>query len=285
MKRLSDYLDLMKPRITGMVMVTAAIGYFLAEPATFDLRFFLALLVGTGLVSASGAAFNHVLERETDGLMHRTADRPLPSGRVTAMHASIFAGMLGVGGFAILLLSLAPVVALLGATALVGYVLVYTPLKQRTPAATLVGAVPGAIPPMMGAAAVSGRIDAAAWVLFGLLFFWQLPHFLAIAWLCRADYAAAGMPMLPVIRPDGRTTAQHALFYALALVPVSLMPTWLGMAGMTYFLGALLLGLALIGFCVLFSFSHSTPAARNLLLASVVYLPAVLLVMLLDRVV
>ena len=285
MTLVSDYLDLTKPRITSMVLVTAAIGYFLAGPESVDLGFLLIVLLGTGLVSASGATLNHVWERDTDRMMQRTADRPIPSGRVAARHALAFGAALGIAGVATLLAVAPPVVALLGVAAFVGYVLIYTPLKRRSPIATLVGAVPGAIPPMMGAAAVSGRIDSAAWVLFGLLFFWQLPHFLAIAWLCRADYAAAGMPMLPVVRPDGKTTARHALFYALALVPVSLMPTWLGMAGTTYFLGALVLGMALIVFCVLFSFSHSTPAARNLLLASVVYLPAVLAVMLLDRIV
>jgi len=282
---LSDYLDLMKPRITSMVLVTAAIGYFLAGPESVDLAYLAAVLIGTGLVSASGATLNHVWERDTDRMMQRTVDRPIPSGRVQAKSALLFGIVLGIVGVATLLAVAPPVVAALGVAAFVGYVLIYTPLKRRSPMATLVGAVPGAIPPMMGVAAVSGQIDSAAWVLFGLLFFWQLPHFLAIAWLCRADYAAAGMPMLPVVRPDGKTTARHALFYALALVPVSLMPTWLGMAGTTYFLGALILGIALIVFCVLFSFSHSNPAARNLLLASVVYLPAVLAVMLLDRIV
>jgi protoheme IX farnesyltransferase len=176
-------------------------------------------------------------------------------------------------------------VALLGTVALAGYVFVYTPLKRVTSLATVVGAIPGAIPPLMGWAAVTDRLDAGAWVLFGILFLWQLPHFLAIAWMCREDYARAGLPMLPVVEPDGRSTARQMVLYGAALLPVSLLPTVLGLTGPTYFLGTLTLGCFFLGVCVVFALRFSTQAARRVLLVSVFYLPAVLLVMVLDRVV
>jgi protoheme IX farnesyltransferase len=199
--------------------------------------------------------------------------------------ALLFGVALGVAGLAELALAVNLLTSLLGAVALAGYVFVYTPLKRVSSLATLVGAVPGAIPPMMGWSAVTGRVDAAAWVLFGLLFFWQMPHFLAIAWLCRADYASAGFPMLTVLDPGGGRTARQMVLYAAALVPVSLAPAALGLMGGLYFAGALALGLAYLGFGVAFAVRRSTSEARRLMLASILYFPAVLLVMLLDRVV
>ncbi|MFL6291356.1 MAG: heme o synthase, partial [Thermoanaerobaculia bacterium] len=239
----------------------------------------------TGLVSAGASALNQVVERETDALMRRTAQRPLPAGRMDPDVALLFGVALGVVGLAELALGVNLLTALLGAVALAGYVFVYTPLKRVSSLATIIGAVPGAIPPMMGWSAVRNEIDLAAWVLFGILFFWQMPHFLAIAWLCRDDYREAGFPMLTVSDTEGVRTSRQVLLYGAVLVPVSLMPSLLGLMGSVYFVGALALGLAYFGFGLGFARSRNTPGARWLMLASILYFPAVLLVMLLDRVV
>jgi protoheme IX farnesyltransferase len=199
--------------------------------------------------------------------------------------ALLFGVALGVAGLAELALGVNLLTALLGAVALAGYVFVYTPLKRVSSLATVIGAIPGAIPPMMGWSAVRNEIDLAAWVLFGILFFWQMPHFLAIAWLCRDDYREAGFPMLTVSDPEGLRTARQVLLYGAVLVPVSLMPALLGLMGTVYFVGALALGLTYLGFGLGFARSRNTPGARWLMLASILYFPAVLLVMLLDRVV
>jgi protoheme IX farnesyltransferase len=282
--RMADMVELTKPRITMMVVVTAGIGLLLASGGRVPMALVLHALFGTGLVAAGSAALNHVLERDIDARMTRTANRPLPAGR---MHPD-FALTLGVGlsvtGLAELTLGVNLLTAILGAAALAGYVFVYTPLKKITPLATVVGAVPGAIPPMMGWTAVTESLDPGAWVLFAILFLWQLPHFLAIAWMCREDYARAGFPMLPVIQPDGRSTARQMVLYGAALLPVSLLPSALGLTGATYFLGAIGLGLFFLAMCVAFAVSLSALAARRVLLASVLYLPAVLAVMVLDRV-
>ena len=188
-------------------------------------------LLGTGLISAGASVLNHVLERDTDTLMQRTANRPLPTGRMNPDMALSFGVLLGILGLVDLAVAVNLLTALLGAVALAGYVFVYTPLKRISSLATVIGAVPGAIPPMMGWCAVRNEVDAAAWVLFGILFFWQLPHFLAIAWLCREDYARGGFPMLPVLDPEGFRTGRQAILYGAALVPVSLLPSLLGLNG------------------------------------------------------
>lgn len=283
--RLADWSELAKPRITFMVLVTAAFGAFLAGQSFPGLPLMGALLIGTGLVAAGASALNQVWEHRTDLLMERTADRPLPAGRMSREAALRFAVVLSLGGLAILLVGTNALTALVGLVSLLSYVFVYTPLKRRTSLSTVVGAVPGALPPVMGWTAVTGQLDLGAAVLFGILFLWQLPHFLAIAWLCREDYAAAGFPMLPVVEPDGRSTGRQATLYAVALVPVSLLPSLLGLGGVAYFVGALILGVAFLGFSVAFSLSYSRTAARRLLLASVFYLPALLAVMVIDALV
>lgn len=283
--RLADLSELTKPGITLMVVLTAGLGYLLAEQGAISIALLLHTLVGTGLVSAGASVLNQVLERETDGLMRRTAQRPLPAGRMGPDAALLFGVTLGVAGLAQLALAVNLLTALLGAVALAGYVFVYTPLKRVSSLATVIGAVPGAIPPMMGWSAVRNEIDLAAWVLFGILFFWQMPHFLAIAWLCRDDYRDAGFPMLTVDDTGGHRTARQVILYGAVLVPVSLMPSLLGLMGTVYFVGALALGLTYLGFGLGFARSRTTPGARWLMLASIFYFPAVLLVMLLDRVV
>ncbi len=280
---MGDLVQLVKPRINLMVMLTSGIGLLLASGQTPPLGLAVAVLVGTGLVAGGGSALNHHWERDTDRLMERTAGRPLPAGRMHPDVALGFGLALSAAGLLLLALTANLLTALLGLIALVGYVLVYTPLKRVTSLATVVGAVPGAIPPMMGWVAASGRLDAGAWALFAILFFWQLPHFLAIAWICRDDYARAGMPVFTVGDAGGARTGRQMVLWAAALVPVSLLPALLGLAGLTYLFGALLLGLALLAVSLGFLRRHSGAAARRLLLASVVYLPAVLVILVVDR--
>ena len=283
--RIADLAEMTKPGITLMVVLTAGLGFLLAGGETFSFTLLVYTLLGTGLVSGGASVLNHVLERETDALMRRTANRPLPTGRMDPDAALLFGVAVAVAGLLVLYLAANPLTALLGAAALAGYVFVYTPLKRVSSLATIIGAIPGAIPPMMGWSAVRNELDLAAWGLFGLLFFWQMPHFLAIAWLCREDYARGGFPLLTVNDPDGTRTARQAVLWGAALVPVSLLPSVLGLLGGFYFAGALVLGLVYLGFGIGFARSRSTSGARWLMLASILYFPAVLLVMLLDRVV
>jgi protoheme IX farnesyltransferase len=282
--RLADLAELTKPGITLMVVLTAGLGFVLALRGAVPLLLAAATLSGTWLVSAGASALNHVLERDFDALMRRTARRPLPAGRLEPEAALLFGILLAVAGLALLSFAVNLLTALLASIALAGYVFVYTPLKRLTSLATVVGAIPGAIPPMMGWCAVRNQLDLPAFVLFGILFFWQMPHFLAIAWLCREDYARGGFPMLPVIDPGGSWSGRQAVLYGAALVPVSLLPSILRLAGPLYFVGALALGLAYLAFCVAFAHHRTSATARRLMFASLLYLPAVVAVMLLDRV-
>ncbi|MDH3745901.1 MAG: heme o synthase [Acidobacteriota bacterium] len=279
----SDYFELTKPRITIMVLVTTVFGFVLGNQSEFSASLLVWTVVGTGLLSAGGSALNHFWERRSDALMERTASRPLPAGRMDWRRALAFGVTLALAGVGVLALTVNLLTAALGLAALVSYVLVYTPLKKVTSLATLIGAVPGALPPVMGWTAAQNSLSAGAWVLFGILFFWQLPHFLAIAWLCRGDYARAGFPMLPVVEPDGRSTARQAVLYGAALLPVSLAPSLIDLAGTSYFIGAALLGALFLGSCVAFWRSTDNRSARRVLLTSVLYLPAVLAVMAFDR--
>ena len=283
--RISDLAEMTKPGITLMVTLTAGLGFLLAGGETFSFLLLVHTLLGTALVSGGASVLNHVMERDADALMRRTANRPLPAGRMDPDAALLFGVLLGIAGLLELALAVNLLTAFLGAVALAGYAFVYTPLKRVTSLATVIGAVPGAIPPMMGWSAVRGELDLAAWVLFGILFFWQMPHFLAIAWLCREDYARGGFPMLTVQDPDGWRTARQMILWGAALIPVSLLPSALGLMGGLYFVGALVLGLVYLAFCFGFARHRSTPGARWLMLVSILYFPLVLLVMLLDRVV
>jgi heme o synthase len=283
--RLADFWEMTKPGITLMVTLTAGLGFLLAEQNRFSFLLLVHTLLGTALISAGASVLNQVLEREPDALMQRTANRPLPAGRMNPDVALSFGVLLAILGLVELTLAVNLLTALLGAMALAGYVFVYTPLKRISSLATVIGAIPGAIPPMMGWSAVRNELDPAAWVLFGILFFWQLPHFLAIAWLCREDYARGGFPMLPVLDPEGVRTGRQAILYGAALVPVSLLPSLLGLMGTVYFVGALAFGLVYLGFAFAFAQTRSNPGARRLMFASLLYFPGLLLVMLLDRVV
>lgn len=277
------FVELAKPNITLMVVLTTAVGFVLASPARVEWLLLLNTIVGTALVASGASAFNMIVEREVDARMRRTARRPLPSGRLAPMPALVFASAISLAGVGYLAFTVNGLTAILGAVTLVGYVAVYTPMKRVSSLATIVGAVPGAIPPMMGVTAALGYADSVAWSLFGILFLWQMPHFLAIAWLYRSDYERGGFPMLSVIDPDGRRTARQMVLYAAALVPVSLLPSALGTVGMIYAAGALAAGVVFLAYCWAFAFGVSLKAARKVLLVSVMYLPVVLGLLVLDR--
>jgi protoheme IX farnesyltransferase len=241
-------------------------------------------VLGTALVAGGASALNQLIERHSDAHMRRTENRPLPAGRLQAVEVLVFGLLLGAGGVAYLALALGkPHAAVLAAVTFVLYVCVYTPLKPVTALNTLVGAVPGALPPVIGWVAVSGEVTAETLNLFLILFLWQVPHFLAIAWIYRDQYARAGLCMLPVLDPAGRLTGLRMTTYCLALIPVSLGPALLGHAGFFYLTGAVLLGLGFLAGCVRFARAHSTHQARRVLRASLLYLPLLLLLLLLDR--
>jgi len=282
--RAADFLALTKPRLNLLVIATAAAGYYLGSGHQFDIVTCTHMVLGTALVAGGSAAYNQIVERRVDALMERTRWRPLAAGRLGTREAFWFATALSLAGLLWLVLAtnwLAAAVALL---TLGTYVVLYTPLKLRTSFATVVGAIPGALPPMIGWAAATNTLSREAWLLFALVFFWQMPHFLAIAWLCREDYGRAGFPMLPVIEPDGRSTAQQVAAYASALVPVSLTPSIVGLAGPAYFVIALLLGLAFLYVSLRFAMRRTRRDARLLFIASITYLPLVLIALVLDRV-
>lgn len=280
---MSDWLVLAKARITALVLVTTAAGFVMGSHGDVGLTRLAVALVGTALASAGAAALNQVVERRHDALMRRTASRPVAAGRITPRLGLAFGLALSVAGVLWLALLVNPLTGALGFLTIALYIGAYTPLKRLTSLNTLVGAVPGAIPPVMGWTAATGSIDAGAWALFGILYLWQLPHFLAIAWMYREDYARAGFPMLPVVDPGGESTARQVAVATVGLIPVSLLPTFLGMAGGIYFFGALVLGVGFVAFALGLAFGRQRSAARRLLLASVTYLPVLLGLLVLDR--
>jgi heme o synthase len=244
----------------------------------------LATLVGTGLVAGGASALNQIIERQPDAQMRRTRRRPLPDRRLTPRDALVFAVFLSVSGLVILAAGANVLSALVALATLITYAAVYTPLKRLTSFSTVIGAIPGALPPVIGWAAARDSLSQGAWVLFGIVFLWQLPHFLAIAWIYREDYAKAGFPMLPVIDPDGRSTARQSVVYAAALLPLSLAPTLLGMTGNIYFAGALVLTVLFVGLSLRFAATRSIPDARRLFFGSIIYLPLLWILMIADRV-
>jgi protoheme IX farnesyltransferase len=283
----ADFMVLAKARIVVMVLVTAAAGYVVAPQRTSSLGAAVVLLahllVGTALVAAGTNAFNQVRERDVDARMRRTELRPLPAGRLSVTAATLFAGGTGLIGIGYLALLVGPLTAALAAATLVSYVLVYTPLKRVSPLATLVGAVPGALPIVGGWAAAAGTLDARAWLLFAILFLWQLPHFLALGWIYRDDYARAALPTMSAGDPDGHRTFRQATRDSAALLVVSLVPTLAGMTGPLYFAGALALSAWLLVTTIGVSRAPSTAGARRLFRATLVYLPLLLLLLIVDR--
>jgi heme o synthase len=271
--RAADFVTLTKPRLNLLVLITTLGGLYLASPDGVATSLLVHTLLGTALVAGGAAALNQVWERETDRLMRRTSVRPLPQGRVGVSEGTWFGVLLtSIGLFELTLGANSTAAAVAFATS-ASYVLAYTPLKTRTSLATLVGAVPGALPPVIGWAAATGDISLPAIVLFGIVFCWQMPHFLAIAWMHRDDYARAGIPLLPVLEPDGRRTGQQALLYAAALWPVSLLPAVVGLAAAPYSIVATILGFVFIGLSALFARERSIASARRLFLFSITYLP------------
>jgi protoheme IX farnesyltransferase len=281
---LSDYVELTKPRITLMVVLTTLVGFVMGSRGGLAVAPLAAAILGTALVASGASALNMVLERRTDALMRRTRSRPLPSGRLRAQEALAFGLLLTSAGLLELSFGCGPLAAAVGFASWASYVFVYTPLKAVTSLSTLVGAVPGALPPVIGWVAARGSLDAGAVVLFAILFLWQVPHFLAIAWLYRDDYAEGGLPMLPVLDPSGRLTFRQAVAHCFALLLVSLTPTAAGMAGSVYLAGAAILGLGFAAVALRAAVLRTTPAARALFLSSVLYLPALYVLLLVDRV-
>ena len=274
------YLQLTKPRLTSLVVVTTLVGFLAAAPGT-DVPLLLHTVFGTLLVAAAAAALNQWAERDADAFMRRTAGRPLPAGRLAPRQALAFGALLLVAGTVWLWLWANPLASVLAVITAASYLLAYTPMKQTTSLATVVGAVPGAIPPMIGWAAATGGLQPGAWVLFLIIFFWQMPHFLAIATLCRQDYAQAGFRVLPVVDPDGTSTGRQAALYAMGLIPVSLLPAVMGLAGRWYFVGALALGVTyLVGALHLLMMPDDVTRARRLFRLSLLYLPALLTMLL-----
>jgi protoheme IX farnesyltransferase len=264
-------------------MLTSAAGFAMASTGAINYRALASALVGIGLLSSGIATLNQYAERDLDGLMRRTATRPLPAGKLLPWEALAFGAALTVLAEIYLLLLVNPLSAWLGLTVIAGYLFGYTPLKTRTSLSTLVGAFPGAVPPLIGWTAARGTMSIEAGVLFAILFLWQFPHFLAIAWMYREDYSRAGILMLPVVEPNGRLTAQQIVVYTVMLIPVSLLPTVLGMSGRVYFYGAIVLGLLFLYSSIRAAFSMSRQQARRLLLASVLYLPLLFILMVLNK--
>ena len=270
----ADWLELTKPRITLLVVFTALVGFVTATSASPWTGLLLAALTGTGLVAAGASVLNQVMERATDALMHRTRNRPIPAGRIRPAEAGLFGALLTLAGLAILGALCGPLAALVAFSTWASYLLLYTPLKRRTHLATIVGAVPGALPPVIGWAAASGSLEPGAFILFAIVFLWQIPHFLAIAWLYRDDYERGGFPMLPVIDREGRLTGRQAVLHSVALLVVSLAPVAAGLGGTLYLAGAIVLGVGLTLAAMRLARARDLAAARFLFLASVLYLPA-----------
>jgi protoheme IX farnesyltransferase len=281
--RAADYVELVKPNIVGLILVTVAAGFYVGSAGTLHLALLVHTLVGSALVAAGSNALNQILERNIDARMRRTKARPLPSGRLRVAESTVFAWMMGVVGVAYLAAFTNWTVAALAAATLASYVFVYTPLKRVTSLNTLVGAVPGALPIVGGWAAAHESLGLRAWVLFAILFFWQLPHFLALAWIYREDYERAGLRMLSVTQ-GASATFRQALLYAAALLPVSLLPTVLDTTGWLYFVGTLVGGVWLIWSTASVALDRTPAKARRLFVATVIYLPVVMGLMVVDKV-
>jgi protoheme IX farnesyltransferase len=282
-QRAADYLALTKPRLNSLVIVTAAIGYYLGARDTSNLKSLVETVTGVALVAGGAAGLNQVYERDTDSMMRRTRMRPLAAHRMTPGDALIFSAALAAAGLVIVAVTSNLLAAVLTLLTLISYNVIYTPMKRRSQLATLVGAVPGALPPMIGWVAARGALTVEAWALFAIVFVWQIPHFMAIAWLYRDDFGRAGFPMLPVVEPDGRGTARQAVLFALLLVPLSLVPYFVGMTGLAYAVGATAGGIGLLWLAVSFALNRIDDRARLLFLGSITYLPVLWAMLIADR--
>jgi heme o synthase len=283
-KRALDYLALTKPRVVLMVLITAFVGFYLASPGELHWLLLGHTLIGVALASGGTLALNQYLERELDARMLRTRERPLPEGRLQPGEALGFGVAITASGLIYLTWLVNPLSGLITAGSVASYLFLYTPLKQKTPFCLMVGAVPGALPPVTGWAAASGGLSLEAWVLFAILFLWQIPHSLSIAVLYREDYARANFQLLPVVEPEGTRTGRQIVVHSLALLAVGLLPTSLQVAGAVYFVTAFVLGMAMLTCGVMVAISYSSAAARRLLFASLIYLPALLVMMAVDKI-
>jgi len=284
LRRVADYIELAKPRVVLMVLITAVVGFYVGSADVPNYLRLLQMLFGTALAAGGTLALNQYLERDTDGLMERTRRRPIPDGRVQPIEAFCLGILITIAGLSYLALAVDILSSLVTAFITLSYLVLYTPMKPRSSLCMLVGAVPGALPPMIGWVAARGNFDVTAWVLFAIMFLWQVPHTLAIARLYREDYAKAGIQFLPVIEPDGNSTGRQIVSHSAALLAVSLLPTLLGAAGAVYFVAAFVLGVGFLVCGIRLVMESTLKRARQLLFASLIYLPALLLIMALDRV-
>ncbi len=282
-EKLAAYIELTKPRIAFLLVLTSAAGFYLGTKGSFDVVLFANSILAILLLALGVATLNQVWEHSTDALMDRTATRPIPTGRVTVTEALIFGLLQCVVAETYLLLAVNPMTAFLGLLVVIGYILVYTPLKRRTSVSTALGAIPGALPPLMGWTAAANEISIGAWALFAMQFLWQFPHFLAIAWMYRDQYAKAGILMLPVVEPSGRITSRQIVLFSLMLVPVSLAPFFFGQDGIVFLIGAAILGLWFFVTSIQAALAKTNEKAKRLLLVSVIYLPLLLLLMVADK--
>ncbi len=280
---LGDYVELIKPRLTTLVITTAAVGFFVGSPADADLLIGILMTLGMIGVVGGGNALNEYWERDVDGLMKRTRDRPLPAGRMAPRQALTFGTVISLAGVALLLFGVNVTAAAVAFAGWVSYVFVYTPLKQRTAASTLLGAFPGAIPPLVGWAAARGTLELGAWSLFAIIFVWQIPHFFAISRHFREDYARGGFPMLGVRDPDGSVTGRLSAAYALLLVPLGALPAILGLAGLVYLFGSLALSVSFFAVTVWSLRALGAGRERWVFLGSLVYLTALMVILVADR--
>jgi len=278
--RIADFTELTKPRITFLVLITTLVGFYMGAGNSLNLLLLFHTILGTGLVAGGASALNQYFERDLDARMVRTRNRPLPDGRLFPNEALIFSSVISAAGVAYLMLFVNVLTGAIGLATLAGYILVYTPLKTRTTLCTLIGAFPGAAPPLMGWTAAGGEIDAVALSLFAILFLWQMPHFFAIAWIFTDDYARAGF----CIHPSGTATGRQIVFYCCALIPVSVLPAFFGLTGTVYLIGSILLGFTYLGYGFAVALFRSTTHARRLLKISVLYLPALLVLMMIDKI-
>lgn len=278
------YADLVKARLTLLVLLTTLVGFYVGWVGPMNYALMFHALLGTALVASGAAALNQLLEREHDARMRRTAGRPLPSGRLQPVTVMLFGGVCSLVGLIYLALLTNPLTSVLGAISLVSYLFIYTPLKRLTWLNTAVGAIPGALPPLMGWAAARGELSGGGWALFAILAFWQMPHFFAIAWIYRDEYAKAGFQMLPAVDPDGSRTAQQSVSHTLGLLPISLCPFLFQLAGPVYLAAAVVLGGAYLACAIQFARRLDLPSARRLFFASIIYLPLLLIALVADKV-
>jgi len=283
-RRIMAFAELGKPRVVVMVLLTTFVGFYLGSRGLPDYLHLLPTLIGTALAAAGTLALNQYMERDVDAKMQRTRQRPLPDGRLQPNEALAFGVTMTLAGLVYLALAVNALSAGVTAATTLSYLFFYTPLKRRTPLCSIIGAVPGALPPLTGWTAARGAFGIEAWILFAILFLWQLPHSLAIARLYRDDYARAGIRLLPVVEPDAKSTGRQIVANCLALLVVGLLPTLVGLAGPVYFVAALIFGGLFLGYGIAFAVSRTVTAARQLMFASLLYLPATLLLMALDKV-